>query len=123
MTDSRLVIQSIKGATVVTFQDPNILETMQIQRIANTLYELVDKQAQKRILLDFSEVKFLSSQAIGVLLTLNKKSKAIKGEVCICGIRPELMKVFKITRIDSMFQFFAREQDAIAAWEGRTTTG
>lgn len=120
MTEARLLIQPIKGCTVVNFQDPNILDTLQIQKIATALYDLVDKQAHRRMLLDFSGVMFISSQAIGVLLTLNKKIKAIKGEVALCGIKPDLMKVFKITRIDKLFKFFDNEKAALDAWETPT---
>jgi anti-sigma B factor antagonist len=68
------------------------------------------------MVLDFCNVKFLSSHALGILLTLNKKLAAIKGNLAICGLRSELMKVFSITSLDKMFKFFPDDAAALKSF-------
>lgn len=111
---ARLLIQPIRDVTVVNFQDASILDTAVVDEIGRALYELVDAQARRKLILDFSNVKFLSSSALGVLITLKKKSSAIKGEVVLCSMRPELKKVFEITNLSKMFQFCENENKALA---------
>jgi anti-sigma B factor antagonist len=112
-SNSSLMIENLAGVTVVNFQSANVLDAMQIQTMAEELYRLVDDMDRKQIVLDFSKVKMLSSQAIGMLLNLRKKSTAIKGDVVLAGIRPDLHKIFKITQIDKLFKFFETEKQAL----------
>lgn len=113
MGNSRLLIQSYADVTVVTLQDSSILEMRIIDQIGLDLYELPEKQNKKKIILDFSNVKFLASHTLGVLLNLNKKTKAIGGELVMCAIKKELMKIFTITNLDKLFKFFPNDTEAL----------
>lgn len=113
MGNSRLVIEPYADVIVVTFQDSSILEMRIIDQIGQDLYELVDKQNKQKIILDFTNVKFLASHTLGVLLNLNKKAKAINGQMVICCIRKELMKLFTITNLDKVFKFFPTDKEAL----------
>ncbi len=120
MTEAQLVIQNIGGVVVVNFGGASILDAQTIETIGRQLYELVDKQAQRKIVLDFSQVKSLSSSLLGVLVSLRNKAKAIKGQVAITGLRPELRKPFKITRMDKFFRFFEDEDSALNSFGVKT---
>lgn len=116
MAKANLVIQSIRDATIVNFEDSSILDTLQIENIGSTLYDLVDNRNNRKIILDFSKVRFLSSSALGMLITLRKKAAAIKGELAICAMRDELRKVFAISRLDKLFSFYENEEKALNAF-------
>ena len=108
----------MQDITVVGFQTTQILDAPAIEEIAQQLYPLVDKQARRKIVLDFDKVKFLSSQMLGVLITLHKKSAAIKGRVVLCGLRPELKKVFTIMKLERVLSIVDDESGAIQALGG-----
>ncbi len=111
-----LLIHQIRDVTVVNFNETSILDAMQVEQIGTQLDDLVEKQARQKILLDFSNVRLLSSSALGVLVTLQKKARQIKGRAVICGLRPELRKVFKITSLDKLFDFYDDESSGLAAF-------
>ena len=90
------------------------MDVVTIQNIARELYLLVEEREARKIVLDFSDVRFLSSQALGVLLTLRRKADRSGAKVILCGIRPELMRVFKLTNLDQMFAFFDGTESALA---------
>jgi anti-anti-sigma factor len=112
-----MLINDYAGVTVVTFTDSSILETGAIDQIAKDLYFLVDSQAKQKIILDFSKVKSMSSQGLGVLISLNKKLAAIKGGLALCGVRPEIKKLFSITGLEKEFKFHADDRAALSAWK------
>jgi len=116
MANSRLVIEDYAGVTVVTFSDSSILDTATIEQLGKDLYALPDTQHKQKVVLDFSNVKFLSSQALGVLLTMQKKMAAIKGSLALVGLRQELMKVFTITSLDRLFKFFPDDAAALKSF-------
>jgi anti-sigma B factor antagonist len=117
-----LLIQSIRDVTIVRFRETSILDTQLIQQISEDLTRLIEAQHRRKVLLDFSSVKFLSSSALGVLVTLKKKADSIKGTLVISGMNKDLRKVFKITNLDKMFEFKDDESSALEVF-GVTTAG
>ena len=79
------------------------------------LFELVE-QKRTKILLNFMNVEFLSSAALGKLITLDKKLKAAKGQLKLSSIRPEIYEVFAITRLNKLFDIHDDEADALATF-------
>ncbi len=112
-----ILIWEIDGIKMVSFQTPAILDSVEVDKIGRQLYELVDGQAHRKILLDFRQVRQLSSQMLGTLIQLNKKSKAIKGKVVLCGLGPEVLKVLKTSRLDKLLHIAADEEQARQLFE------
>ncbi len=103
---SDLMIQQYQDVTVVNFQNACVvLDSSSIDALGRNLLELVEKQDKRKLVLDFSAVKFMSSQALGVLIQLKRAVDAVKGRIVIAGIRPELHKVFKLTNLHKLFTF------------------
>ncbi len=118
----RLMTHQMRDVTVVNLHDSSILDTQQVDELGEELNKLVDERACKKIVIDFSKVKFLSSSALGVLIRMQKKAREIKGRVILCGLKKELLQVFKITSLDKLFEFTDNEEQALAVF-GVTTAG
>ncbi|MFO0840423.1 MAG: STAS domain-containing protein [Phycisphaerae bacterium] len=112
MSEATLRISDDQGVTVVEFRESSILDALTIQQIGRDLYELVDSKEKKLVLLDFDDVRFLSSQALGVLLTLRRKADKAGAKVALCSIKPELVRIFQLTNLDKLFQFFDTKENA-----------
>lgn len=121
MPMGHLLVEDYAGVTVVKFTDPSILDRALIDEIARQLYLLTDQEQRQKLILDFSRVQSLSSQTLGVLLTLNSKAKAIGGSLVLCSIRKELMKLFQITKLEGMFQFYPDDAAALASFNVRVS--
>jgi anti-sigma B factor antagonist len=99
----RLDIEDVGDVTVARFVDKKILDENNIQIIGNQMFGLVEEDGRKKIVLDFSNVEYLSSAALGKLITMNNKVKAAKGKLRLCGIRPDIYEVFAITKLNTVF--------------------
>ena len=75
----RLDINEVGDVAVVHFRDHKIVEDVSIQELGAELFQLVEVQNRTKLLLNFSSVEFLSSAALGKLITLDKKMKAHGG--------------------------------------------
>ena len=53
------------------------------------------------------------SAALGKLINLKKKVSAVKGKLKLCCIHPDLLEVFRITRLDQVFEIYPEEQTAL----------
>ena len=66
------------------------------------------------MLIDFSKVEYLSSQAIGLVVALRTKtSKAPGGKLALCGIGPQLQQLLKITALDRVLSIYKSRREAV----------
>lgn len=113
----RIEVNEIGDVTVVHFRDPRIIEDLKIQELGQELFQLIEVENRKKLVLNFASVDFLSSAALSRLITLDKKVKAHSGVLKICNIRPEIYEVFNITKLNRLFDIKKDEADALAALE------
>jgi anti-sigma B factor antagonist len=105
-------------ATVVEFLTASLMNPLELEQIGGGLFKLVDDGKHDRLVLDFTKVQYLSSQAIGIILTLNKKltgTSAGGQNLVLCGIGPQLMQLLKVTRLDRILTIKPTQKDAIGA--------
>jgi anti-anti-sigma factor len=111
-----LDVNEVDDVTVVRFRDRKIVEDVNIQELGQEMFHIVEADNRGRVLLNFSSVEFLSSAALGKLITLEKKVKAHGGTLKLCNIRPEIYEVFAITKLNRVFDIKEDETDALAAF-------
>lgn len=111
--NARLLVQTLKDVTVVTFQDSTLVDAQVIEKVGQELNALVEKQDRRKLLLDMSKVTHLSSAALSVLLALRQHVEKAKGMLVISGLSPDLQKLFKLTSLHKIFTFAGSEQEAL----------
>ncbi len=99
----------------VKFISKKILDEVNIMEIGNTLTSLVAESDNPKILLDFSNVAYMSSSALGVLITVHKRIREKKGRLALCGIQPTIYEIFAITRLNEIFNIYQTHQEATDA--------
>jgi anti-sigma B factor antagonist len=109
----RLEVEDIGDVTVVSFTDRKILDEQNIQVIGEQLFSLVDEMSRKKLLLNFGNVEYMSSAALGKLITLNKKVQGVGGKLVLCNIDPQIREVFEITKLDKLFVIRGDEQEGL----------
>ena len=110
-----LVLDESLVVTVVRFRESRMMGTEEIENLGQELYALAAKK-DPRLLLDFSSVEFLSSAALGKLLSLNAQVNARGGAMVLCRIRPEVAEVFHTCRLDRLFQIRSDRAEAVELW-------
>ena len=109
----RLEVEDIGDVTVVNFVDRRILDEQNIQIIGEQLFSLVDELGRRKLILNFSNVEYLSSAALGKLITLNKKLQQAQGKLILCNIDPQIYEVFEITKLNKLFTIHKDEQSGL----------
>lgn len=112
----RLEVEDIGDIAVVNFVDKKILDEQNIQMIGDDLFRLVDELGRRKVLLNFGNVEFMSSAALGKLITLHRKLQAVQGKLVLCKIAKDILDVFKITKLDKILTITADEQSGLQAF-------
>jgi anti-sigma B factor antagonist len=104
-------LEKLGEITIVRFTDPKIgLDARE------ALYGLVENQGDQKIVLNFENVRFLSSAAIGMLINLKNKAEAGGGTLKLCQLDPDIREILRLTTVDRLFSIFDTEQDAIGSF-------
>ncbi len=90
------------------------MDPVELESIGQGLYHLIDAEDKRKIILDFERVEYISSQAIGILLTMNKKLAALKhSKLVLCGVNSRLQELLRITRLDRLLTIRPSQREAV----------
>jgi len=101
---------------VIDFVDSKILDEANIAEIGQNLTGLATAKERPKLLLDFANVDHLSSAALGMLINANNRIKQKNGKFRLANIKPQILEVFRITKLDKLFRIFPTRQDAVKSF-------
>ena len=112
-------VQTVEKTTIIEFRTPSLMDPIELESIAQELYRLVDAEDRRKLILDFEKVEYLSSQAIGIVLNLQKKLGALKNSrMVLCGVNARLAELLRITRLDKILTVKPTQCDAVKVFQG-----
>jgi len=112
-----LTTQTHEEVLLVGFTDSKILDSQRIEQVGRELQEAVPQAVHKKILLNFRGVSFMSSAMITKLVMMNKVCKAQGVALKFCEVSPNVMEVFKITKLNKLFDIQDGEEKAFASFD------
>ncbi len=105
--DAPVRVSVIDGhVDLVEFVQSKVLDEANIASIGAKVDELIDASDKPRLLLDFETVEHLSSAALGMLINANNRIREKNGQLRLCNIRRQIMEVFSITKLDTLFKIY-----------------
>jgi anti-sigma B factor antagonist len=110
----RLQVEIFEEGTVATFVDQRIVDEIVIDAVGQQLLALVEQQKLVRLILNFSNVEFLSSAMLAKLFTVRRRIEKERGKLALCCVNPNVRTVFQFAP-KGTFELFDEEQDALDA--------
>jgi anti-sigma B factor antagonist len=87
-------VQEVKDGTSVRLTHLD-LDVRTLAILADDLFELALESGLPTLYLDFGEVQFLSSVALGKLFALDRRLRAVGGRLVPCRLNPVLQETFR----------------------------
>ena len=100
----------------VEFTQSKVLDEANITDIGGRLNGLIDAEQKPRLLLDFANVEHLSSAALGMLINVNNRVREKNGQLRLCNIRRQILEVFSITKLDTLFKILPDRDAALGSF-------
>ena len=113
-TSTGLEIAAQGDVAIASFKNTCISDVEEITNASAQLRQFIEANQPRRMVFDFSGVKFFSSQVLGLLLEARAKLESLQGEVSISSLSPQLERVFRITNLDRIFRFYPDADAAIS---------
>ena len=110
----KIDVEYVDDVVVVTLLLEKILEQSDIQVLQDSIMPLLDEKTGINLVIDFTNVRFLSSSVLGLLIRISKKIYEIAGQLRLCSIDAKINEIFRITRLDKVFQILPDKESAIS---------
>jgi anti-sigma B factor antagonist len=81
-----------------------------------TWFDQLNRVTPKQIVVNLSEVIFIDSTALAVLVQGLKYCRQLDGDLFLCGLQSQVEIVFELTRLDKAFRIFDNQVEAVAAF-------
>ena len=75
----------------------------EVARFRNDINKLIE-EGQKDFIFNFSACDFMDSTGLGAVISIYKKCAEKDGSVKIKSLKPDVEKLFKLTRLDKVFE-------------------
>lgn len=105
----KISVENGTDVTIVTFEEQNILEDQQIRKLERALLPVIRDNQNKRLVLNFVKVKFMSSAFLGLLVKVHKRVIEAGGSLQLFNLDPKIQKVFEITQLVKVFDIVRSE--------------
>ncbi|TWT76029.1 putative anti-sigma factor antagonist BtrV [Posidoniimonas polymericola] len=100
-----IATQSRDGILIIQVKDPRLVDEVVLEQLEKDVLGAIDQSEAERVIIDFTPVQFMSSSMLGKLVKIHKKCKEYKAKLKLSGVTPDIREVFKITRLDKLFDF------------------
>ena len=119
-TDFRLDVESVDGVSVVAVAGD--VDLYSAPDLRDQLTSLAERRTG-RVVVDLSEVTFLDSMGLGVLVGAAKRALERDTHVDLVVPTTEIRRIFEITMLDEIFDVYESRPDALARQSAASTDG
>jgi anti-anti-sigma factor len=89
------------------------LDAISSPTVEKQLLALIN-QGQTWLVLDFSELTYMSSLGLRVLMVVAKNIKTLNGKLALAGLNDHIYEIFKIARFTNIFCIYPSCDEAVA---------
>ena len=110
-------LQNVEDVAVIKFSDEKVVDPARIEKLGNELLALANEEERQKLLINFENVRFLSSAAINKLIVVEKRVRARGAKLRLSNLRQEVQDLFSFTNLDGLFSIVEEEKEAISSFE------
>ncbi len=100
------------GVRVLSLQGP--IDVSQAMDLREVLGQQIDGPAA-RVVVDLTDVTFIDSSGIGVLVTAHRTADAAGAMLALAGARTTVGRVFELTRTNRLLRIYPTVDEAVTA--------
>ncbi len=103
---------SMDGNTVIVLSPTGRLDITTAWQFRLKLQECISKLSP-HVVVNLGQVNFVDSSGLTSLVAGMRDADKVKGSFRICNVHPEAKLVFEVTMMDTVFEIFETEEEAL----------
>lgn len=92
-----------------------LTEEANLEQFGHELFALVEQFGCRRLVVNLSEVRVVTSAGLGKMITLHRKMHRHQGTVLFCNLQPAVEEVLRTSRLITYLQVAQNVDAALAA--------
>lgn len=116
--DLEIEVEKRDGYTVIKCSGE--LDTYNCGKLRSVVTDLVDKEDCIRIVIDLSNLEYVDSTGLGCLFGIYKRINENGGKIAMICFGPQLLEVFKMTSMDTVFNIVPTLAEAVDFVTGKS---
>lgn len=119
MTEAQQMTKSVRkdGVVVVSFLTRHVGIDSE-HRLRRELMEHIGDESEPRVLIDLSDVSYVSSGPLGVLTAFEREVTERKGRLVFCSASPYVLETFRAAGLLRLFEVYDNREEALASFAG-----
>jgi len=113
MEKKMLEIQDMGNGLFVVKINMNEVLTLDVPELKEKLQQAILSKDIKKLVLDLSDVKMITSSGIGIFLNINQ---SLKSSFRLAAPQPEVEKVLELTKVTSVVKLFSTVDAALKSF-------
>ena len=74
-------------------------------------------EPKSRVILDLSEVDFIDSSGLGVILSCYRHLQASSGDLKLCCLNEQVRMLFELVRMHRIFDIYGTREEALSSFQ------
>ncbi len=100
-------------ALVISIDQPPALNDFRSNAFRDSLYQTLEGHEAPRVALDLSQVDFLSSSGVAILVGMKRRLDSKSGKLVLFRVQPIVLDLLRITKLTHYFTFADDEAGAL----------
>jgi stage II sporulation protein AA (anti-sigma F factor antagonist) len=113
MTDEYFQIVQEGDAHVITLRLPQSMDSNEFDRINEQVLEIFAEHTHPRWVLDLTGINYMGSSVLGLLVNIRQRVMTLHGQLVLCGLSPQLLRVFRTCCMEKLFKISKTRGDAL----------
>src|SRR5438477_2624784 len=88
-------IHNERSASVLELDLPDQIDTAEFDRLNESLLGELEGKPAGNWIIDLSNVNYMGSAMLGLIVNLRQQIKNIQGQLVLCGLSPRLLGIFR----------------------------
>jgi anti-anti-sigma factor len=122
MLKPRVDMKLENGVMVAEFWDCLRLDAGAVQDLRSRFEDHLRGGGRPELIVDLIGVGFAGSASLGHFVALYRNLKAKNGRLVFCNVDPTVFEVFRVSKLDTLYDFVTGRAEAIALIESGGTT-
>ncbi len=107
-----LVINVTDRGDIKVVKCTGYIDTTTSSQLENKMAELLQKKNYK-IIMDLSEVDYISSAGWGIFISEIKNIRKNKGDLKLASMKPEVMEIFELLDFTNILEYYKTVDEAV----------
>jgi len=113
MHEASFQVTPVGSVHVITLLLPEIIDSREFDELNHGLLNTLTASPQGRWLLDLSNIAYMGSASLGLMVNVRQAAKQSGGVLMLCCITPGLMKILQTCCLERLFNIVKTRDEVL----------